>query len=136
MLVIPENTPCRWVAGLSNGETLVERQGRVALIKGEASPWMKLQNYIKENNLSIQSFGIWDGDKHYNLPSIKPKFGGKVPVKYNCFRKLASDILMGEGNVEHYICAEAIYEGFTVQLWVDEMDTNKMWLNINVTKEQ
>lgn len=136
MITIPENTPCRWVAGLSNGETLVERQGKVAIVKGEASPWWKLQEYLEKNNLTIQSFGIWDGDKHYNLPSAKPKFGGEVPLKYNCFRKLSSDGLMSEGNVEHYICAEAIYSSFTVQLWVNELDSNKMWLNINVHKQE
>lgn len=129
---ISENTPCRWVAGLSNGETLVEREGIVSIVKGEDSPWWKLQKHLEVNNLTIRSFGIWVGDRHYNLPSAKPKFGGKVPIKYNCFRKVSMNILTGGSeNVEHYICAEAIYENMTVQLWINEIDPNKMWVNIN-----
>ena len=74
-----------------------------------------------------------DGEKieHYNLPSVNPKFGGLIPKSFNCFRYLASDGLTGaEKNLEHYICAEAIYEDFTVQLWIDEQDSNKSWINI------
>ena len=125
-----ENTSVRWVAGLSNGETLVEGKGVVEEVKGEDSPWHKLQEYLRENDLRIQSFGLWADDKHFNLPSVKPKFGGLIPVEYNCFRFIAGDILVGGGNSEHYICAEAIYPGYKVQLWVDLMDTNKSWLNV------
>jgi hypothetical protein len=119
----------KFVCGLSNGETLVEGRG-VLEPNGENSSWWKLQEYIKERNLSIQSFGLWTGDRHYNLPSVDPKFKGQAPVSYNCFRRFGQNILMGQGNVEHYICAEAIYKDFTVQLWINEQDTNKSWVNI------
>jgi len=131
MLTI-ENTGSKWIAGLSNGETLVEGKDKVAHIKGEDSPWWKLQKYIKENKLTIHSFGIWVGDKHFNLPSIKPKFEGEVPLSYNCFRKVVSDVFTGENDTlkESYICAEAIYKDYKVQVWVDEKDTNKSWVNL------
>jgi len=119
----------KFVCGLSNGETLVEGRG-VLESNGENSSWWKLQEYIKERNLSIQSFGLWTGDRHYNLPSVDPKFKGQAPVSYNCFRRFGQNILMGQGNVEHYICAEAIYEDFTVQLWLDEQDSSKSWVNV------
>jgi len=125
-----ENTSVRWVAGLSNGETLVEGKGVVEKIKGEDSPWLKLQNYLKENNLTIQSFGLWAGDKHFNLPSLKPRFGGQAPIGYDCHRYYAGDVLAGGGSSEHYICAEAIYPSYKVQLWVDLMDTNKSWIDV------
>ena len=131
-----ETTDSKWLAGLSNGETLVEGKGKVAHVDGEDSPWHKLQSYLTENKLTIKSFGIWIGDRHFNLPSSKPKFGGEIPLKYNCFRKFSADGLGGENNVEHYICAEAIYADYKVQLWIDEQDTNKMWFDIkNVKKE-
>lgn len=125
----------KFVCGLSNGETLVEGRG-VLETNGENSSWWKLQDYIKERNLSIQSFGLWTGDRHYNLPSVSPKFRGQAPISYNCFRRYSQSILMGQGNVEHYICAEAIYEGYKLQIWIDEQDTNKMWCNIKDAKRK
>jgi hypothetical protein len=41
---------------------------------------------------------------------------------------------MGQGNVEHYICAEAIYEEYKLQIWIDLEDTNKMWCEIQDVK--
>ena len=120
----------KWVVGLSNGETLVEGKGKTSFIDGESSPWNKLQQYIKENDLTIQSLGIWIGDKHFNLPSVKPKFGGASPLKYNCFRMFASDLGSGKPNVQHYTCAEAIYKDYTVRMLIDEQDTDKMWIDI------
>ena len=120
-----------WIAGLSNGETLIEGEGVVSRIDGELSPWWKLQEYLKEKNLTINSFYLASGGRHFNLPSINPKFGGEKPVGYNCFRRVRSDGLVGDtDNDEFYTCAEAIYDGFKIQLYVDENDLNKSWINI------
>ena len=127
----------QFVCGLSNGESLVEGKGILSQIKGEDSPWNKLQNYLKERDLKITSLNLWVGDRHYNLPSVNPKFGGLIPESFNCYRKYSSD--MGAGNkniVEHYICAEAIYPAYTVQLWINEQDTNKSWVNIISQEEK
>ena len=134
-MTIPESK-IQFVCGLSNGETLVEGKGVLSIVKGEDSPWWKLQSYLKEKNLTINSFNLWVGDRHYNLPSVNPKFKGESPKAYNCFRKYISDGISGVESVEHYICAEAIYEDFTVQLWIDEQDTNKMWCNIKDAKRK
>ena len=118
-----------FVAGLSNGETLVEGRGK--LEKKDTSPWHKLQSYIKENDLEIKSFGIWIGDRHFNLPAMG-RFGGEIPLEYNCFRKFSADAAIGKSSVEHHACytyAEAIFKDYTVQLIVDEFDINKCWIN-------
>lgn len=127
-----DNTSIKWVAGLSNGETLVEGKDICEPDK-ELSAWGKLQKHLKDNNLTILSFNLWVGLRHFNLPSSNSKFGGKSPLSYNCFRKWEGDTL-GTGDwVEEYICAEAIYDGFKVQLWVDMRDTDKSWINIMET---
>ena len=127
---IPESK-IQFVCGLSNGESLIEGKGILSIIKGEDSPWNKLQKYIKNSNLIINSFNLWVGDRHFNLPSINPKFGGKSPVSYNCFRKLGFDAVTGAEEIkENYICAEAIYDTYKIQIWIDEQDTNKSWINI------
>lgn len=127
-----ENTSIKWIAGLSNGETLVEGEGIVAP-DAEASAWSKLQAHLKNNNLTINSFGLWVGDKHFNLPSRNPnnpKFEGLVPLSYNCFRTWEGDVL-GTGTwSEEFICAEAIYQNFKLQLWVNIKDTDKTKINI------
>lgn len=120
----------KWVCGLSNGENLVEGKGVVSSVIGEDSPWWKLQAYLKEKGLTITSFGLWVGDKHYNLPSINPKFGGEVPTSYNCKRSVKMDTLIGSNTFEHYTCAEAIYPTYKIQIWVDENDENKMWVGV------
>lgn len=130
-------TKAKWVAGLSDGTTVVEGKGIAEEVKGELSPWLKLQEHLKKTGLKINSLNIRVGDKHYNLPSVKPKFEGEVPKGFNYFRRVSYDILTDEGkNVEHYICVEAIYDGYKAQLYVDENDTNKMWTNIQNDKEE
>ena len=123
-----ENTP-KWVAGLSNGETLTEGQGLVTPDK-ESSSWAKLQKYLLDNHLTINSFSLRVGDSHFNLPSNRPKFEGLVPLRYNCFRKFAGDTLGTGSDVEEYICAEAIYDTYKIQQWVDLRDHLKSWINI------
>jgi len=125
-----ENT--KWIAGLSNGETIIEGKGICEAVKGELSSWWKFRAYLKEKNLTINSFGIWAGDRHFNLPSSKPRFRGEVPLGYNCFRYVEQDVLVGEGKKDEYICAEAIYKDFKVQQFVDINDPTKSWINIKL----
>lgn len=128
----------KFVCGLSNGEDLVEGRGILESVPGEDSPWWKLQKYLKDNNLTITSFYLSlavdtpEGKdvRHFHLPSIGPKFGGMSPIKYNCFRRYIGDTLGTGDNYEHYIIAEAFYPKFKVQLWVDEKEGEKSWINI------
>jgi len=125
-----KETQIKWIIGLSNGETIKENEG-IASSGQEFSPWWSLQNYIKENDLKITSLYLAKGNKHFNLPSIKPKFKGDTPIGYNCLTRVATDSLVGSSaNDEYYRCAEAIYKDFKVQLYVDELDDNKAWVNI------
>ena len=121
----------KWIAGLSNGETIIEGEGIASKVEGELSPWWKLQEYLKENNLTINSFYLACGGQHFNLPSVNPKFNGEKPLGYNCFRMVQTDSLVGDNSKDElYICAEAIYKNYKVQLWVDEKDTRKCWVNV------
>jgi len=65
---------------------------------------------------------------------VSPKFGGQSPIGYNCYRRYEGDVLGSGQNYEHYAVAEAIYPDFKVQLWVDEKEGMKSWVNI-VNKE-
>lgn len=131
--MIPESK-IKFVCGLSNGEDLVEGKGVLSIVPGEDSPWWKLQKYIKDNDLKITSFYLAYGDRHFVLPSISPKFGGESPLSYNCYRRYEGDVLGSGDNYEHYCVAEALYPTFKVQLWVDEREGMKSWINI-VNKE-
>ena len=130
---IPESK-IRFICGLSNGEDLVEGKGLLSIVKGEDSPWWKLQKYVKDNNLKITSFYLAYKDRHFVLPSSDPKFGGEVPLSYNCFRRFGGDVLGSGDKWEHYAVAEAIYEDFKVQLFVDEKECEKCWVNIVMNK--
>ena len=127
--MIPESK-IKFVCGLSNGEDLTEGKGILEIVSGQDSPWWKLQKYIKENNLKITSFYLSYGDKHFVLPSVSPKFGGQSPIGYNCYRRYEGDVLGSGQNYEHYAVAEALYPTFKVQLWVDEKEGEKSWVNV------
>lgn len=129
----------RWFASLSNGENAVEGVGKFAEIKGEISPWQKLQAYLKENNLTITGMQIRTEGKVFTLPSNEPKFGGEIPLGYKYFRKVAADMMSdnpGDIHVaELYICIQAIYKDFTVSLWVDEFSRGKnSWVSVDINK--
>jgi hypothetical protein len=126
---VPESK-IRFICGLSNGDDLVEGKGLLSIVPGEDSPWWKLQKYVKDNNLKITSFYLAYKDRHFVLPSSDPKFGGEVPLSYNCFRRFGGDVLGSGDKWEHYAVAEAIYEDFKVQLFVDEKECEKSWVNI------
>ena len=126
---VPESK-IRFICGLSNGEDLVEGKGILSLVPGGDSPWWKLQKYLKDNNLRITSFYRSHGDRHFVLPSSDPKFGGEVPISYNCFRRYGGDVLGSGDSWEHYCIAEAYYPRYKIQLIVDENDHNKSWVNV------
>ena len=137
-MVLPERK-VKFVVGLSNGEILIEREGILSVVKGEDSPWWKLQKYIKDNDLEIRSMYLVSktkvGNRHYNLPNEKGKFKGITPSGFNCFRYYATDGLSGDANVEHYCVAEAIYPEYRVQLWISELDPDKSWVNVRTTEQ-
>lgn len=128
------DTNCVWVAGLSNGETIIEGQGIAQEIEHEISPWQKLQKYIVENGLEITSLKIRNKDRDFVLPSRgkKPyKFGGETPLNFNYFRRVSSDVGIDgsfQGQTDLYIEIQAIYEDVIVSLLVDEHNPNLSWI--------
>lgn len=131
-MIIPKEK-VKFIVGLSNGESLTEGKGVLSIVAGEDSPWHKLQKYIKENNLKITSMSLYSktevGNRHYHLPNEKSKFGGEVPISYNCFRMFADDGLTA-GSYEHYTVIEAVYKDFKIQLIASEIDPDKSWVNL------
>jgi len=142
----------KWIAALSNGQNVTEGGEYFEDVKGEPSSWRKLRAYIELNGLKITAIWIKDdiflnngnelikiGERIYNLPSNKPKFGGSIPVDYEYGRKVALNSrkikLVGiEGSdldtVEQYITISAIYKDFKVTLSVDELKEGVSWITI------
>lgn len=125
-----------WHVSLSNGENFTEGKGLFSAVKGELSPWLKLQEYIREKQLSITSLQIIDTlpikPRHFHLPSSgnNPKFRAfsitEKPKQYRFARVLGADIQ--GGNQELFARAEAVYKDYTLQLWVDENNPDNCWV--------
>lgn len=121
----------RWVAALSNGEVIVENTGAYIEVPGEPSPWQKLLKHLEEKNLEIRALQIRVNGRTYTLPSFNPKFGGLIPKSFKYFRKVATDVYNERTeNIERYICIEAIYDSFSIRLWVDEMGMGHSWVSV------
>lgn len=123
-----------WKIGLSNGENFLEGNIPFQIIVGEKSPWLKLQDYIKEKGLKITSLCLVYQDRTFNLPSAgnNPKFRAfseiEKPLSYNFFRMLGSD-LNGTQN-DLYSVIEAVYSDKKLQLWLNERNPNSCWVLI------
>ena len=131
----------RWIASLSNGETLYEERGNFKTIEGELSPWQRLLLYINENELKITSIALtYDEKTRYNLISLSanPKFhafsNAKKPEGFNFFRKLGGDVIDGKIDrvtADNFSVIEAIYkDGRKIQLWVDDNNGNSWTLMV------
>jgi hypothetical protein len=135
----------KWKASLSNGETFYEGKGNFdpekLVVKDEGpsddfnaaygglSPWRALVKYIKDNDLKITSLSLYTHDNHnYHLPSAGTNPQQKEFVKYGkptdftFFR--AS---MSGGITSNHTVAEAIYEDYSIQLWVDTKNPSNTW---------
>lgn len=128
----------RWKVGLSNGESFIEGKGRFECIPNELSPWLKLQNYLKQNNLHITSLSLFNEHGTHNLPSAgkNPKFSpfanAEKPIAYNYFSYVGGD-LRRVGVVDEFLVIEAIYQKYKLQIWVDKKNDNNSWV---LVKEQ
>jgi hypothetical protein len=131
----------KWQVSLNNGETFYEDKGRFIEIEGELSPWNKLQEYIKDNNLEITSLALYtDLGQRFNLPSnsSNPKFKAFIsdykPYKYSLERKLGFDINGTANELYTTICSIYKIENIEIKLsvWVDENNTMNSWSNIEV----
>ncbi len=72
---VPDN---RWVASLSNGETIFEDK-----IEGKKPAWTRLKQYVKENNLQITQLRhqITRNKSHCGNSIVKKNADGYVQLK-------------------------------------------------------
>lgn len=127
----------KWVISLSNGETHYEDKGDFKIIEGELSPYQRLLSYIKENNLTITSLGLFDDkNRRWNLPSLgkNPKFRAfdtaEKPLGYRFFRIMGADVLNGgeKENIDNYTVIEAQFKNYNLQLWVRDEEPCESWV--------
>lgn len=121
-------------ASLSNGETLIEDKG---ILRGDAngSPWVKLQQYVADNGLTITSLSLFTKDgRTFNLPSMaeNPRFKaaqGAQPVSYMVKRNMAANISRGGETMasELFTVGVANYDGYRLEIWVDENNPRNSW---------
>lgn len=125
-----------WQAGLSNGETHTENKGRFIAAPEQLSPWLQLQQYLKENNLYITSLCLTDGRRTFNLPSAgkNPKFAAFAnapkPINYTYGKPFGIDLKPG-AKMANFYAIEAEYPGLFLQLWVDQHNINNSWVLVS-----
>ncbi len=123
----------RWVAGLSNGETIMEGKGNFTEIKGRLSPWRRLDQYMMIKKVKMTSLSIHMDGRIYNLPSLNTENGGEQILSYNHYRRIIGDISeSGDTKLrKQYIGIEAVYKKYKLQILVDESGKNKSaWTNL------
>ena len=135
----------KWLASLSDGATIIEREGLVAEVPGGLSSWQQLLRYLEEKNLHITGMRIQASQsggpvQTYNLPSFNrtPKGNHErwvtlkpiSPISYNYFRWVTK-ALSDSTSARHQIEIRAIYTDFTVSLFVDENEGNESWVVVH-----
>lgn len=128
------NRNVKWKVGLSNGETFYEGKGQFALIKDQLAPWHKLQQYLKDNNLTITSLSLYtDKGQVWNLPSAgkNPKFimfqDLPQPIEFKYGRRFATDLNIPNSPREFLVFIEAVYETQTLRIIVNEERPEISW---------
>lgn len=132
----------KWKVSLNNGSTFYEDKGIFTEVENELSPYNKLLEYLKSNDLSITSISLFTDDgKTFQLPSLgkNPKFKAfdnpLKPYKYALERKYSYDI--GEiDKADRFTTIAAFYRLDNLELklsvWVDENNTNNSWSLLEV----
>lgn len=134
----------KWLASLSNGTTVVEGIFPFDVVGDKSSPWLQLQDHIKENDIHVTGLRIQvekDGEatRTYNLPSFNCSKSGihekwatikpLMPIGYNYFRRIRRSLTTSE---EHkYIQIVAIFPEFKMSLIVDEDEGNESWVVVH-----
>lgn len=93
---VPDN---RWIASLSNGETVFED-----IIEGKMSAWKRLAEYIKQNNLKITQLRhqLTRNKSHCGNTILKKNADGYIALKkYQNYHGLIGFKSYGIGHVEN-----------------------------------
>lgn len=123
----------RWKVGLSNGENYLEGNFPFEFLNGKPSPWLRLVEYLKTNQVSITSLQLESGTRVFHLPSSgsDPRFDAfsdaEKPLAYNWFKVIGGDLRPGDP-MGVFIVIEAIYSTHHLQLWVNENNPNHCWV--------
>jgi hypothetical protein len=138
----------KWLASLSDGTTIIEDEGKFVGDE-ESSPWAKLLKHLDENGLTVTGLRVQlekDGEaiRTYNLPShrMDEKTGQHekwrvfpvIPKRYDYFRWVSSKC--GEQLLSKHIEIRAIYDRYSVSLFVDELEGNEAWVVVHNNSNQ
>ena len=138
------NVETKWIASLSDGSTAVEGTPPFD-DEYTISAWQKLRRHMDRNHLHITGMRVQatvEGQptRTYNLPSMKITQAGRherfhtlsphIPLNYNYYRWVEGDIYNMEPEKRH-IEIRAIYEDFTVSLFVDEIEGTESWVVVH-----
>ena len=121
----------KWTASLSDGSIIYEDKGDYKRVEGELSPWLKLMEYIENNDVEITSLSLYTDDgRRWNLPSSgNPKFKELrdvgQPDGFRFFRKLSRDLVSKKE--KRYAVVEAQYQDYKVQVWVRDKEPYASW---------
>lgn len=124
----------KFKVSLSNGATIYEGKGSYALVKGELAPWLRLKQDLERHGTKITSMSLYHDDgRTWNLPSAgkNPKFrvfdNLPKPIEYKYVRLFARDIEPGAKD-EVLVAVEAVYENYTLILFVSEENPDNTWV--------
>jgi len=123
----------QWIVKLSNGETFREGEKPFDIIFGKKSPHLRLNEYMKNNNLCFSAVALeFSGKKialfGYHDPLFAAYNTTKIPKKLNFFRTIGAGLK--DKKIEQYTVLEAVYDVCTLQVWVDDT-TGNSWSVIN-----
>ncbi len=121
----------KWTASLSDGSNIYEDKGDYKEVQGELSPWLKLREYLEDNEVEITSLSLYTDDgKRWNLPSAgNPKFrelrNVEMPNSFKFRRKLSKDLITKKE--KRYAVITAIYDDRELQVWVLDKEPYPSW---------
>lgn len=124
----------RWVATLSNGETAVEHSGEYTLEPGQRMPWVRLCEFLAQNDLHLTSLRLNFKGRTIHMPRANfDRFDmskSRPPLFYALEYKLEAE--MGDdgtfGESKRFIDLIAFYDNFEVHYLQDLQEGNNSWV--------
>lgn len=115
---VPNN---RWMASLSNGETIFED-----LIQDKRPAWDRLKIYLKENNLKITQLRhqITRNNPHCGNATVKKNADGYIQLKKVAYTGSETRKSYGIGYLENNICY-IIWQSEDGHIWQETRTTEK-----------
>ena len=134
-----ETQNVKWIASLSNGETIHEGKNEYEFKENELSPWQRLLKHIDKKKLMITSLALYtDKGQRWNLPSAgnNPRFKifleTEKPIGYKFFRKVGADVFSGTiTKQDDFAVIEAVYPNYKLQIWVKDIYPYPSWSLVN-----